>query len=125
MAQSAPNNLTAELERLHNQRITAFDSGGGATMDRMEVPNLILVNADAKGGIWQKSGPRGKHKPTGVSSRTLSNTQVRQFGDCAILTGLLTTQGGPQASTTVVWVHQSGQWLIASAQWTEVAAAQK
>ena len=40
VAQSEPNDLKAELERLHNQWFTAFDKGDGATMDRMEVPGL-------------------------------------------------------------------------------------
>jgi hypothetical protein len=42
LAQSGSNDLKAELERLHNQWFTAFDKGDGATLDRMEVPNLVL-----------------------------------------------------------------------------------
>jgi hypothetical protein len=129
LAQSDSNVLTAELVRLHNQWTTAFDKGDGATMDLMEVPNLILVNADGKGTIWQKPGPRaGKQKPTG-ESRTLTNATVRQFGDTAILTGIVTTKlaGSPEdkVSTTVVWVRQPDKWLIASVQWSDVASTQK
>jgi hypothetical protein len=129
LAQSGANDLKAELEGLHNQWLTAFDKGDGATMDRMEVPNLVLINADRKGAIWQKPGPRaGKQKPTGAS-RTLTDATIRQFGDTAILTGIITTKvaGSPEdkASTTVVWVRQSGKWLVASAQWSEVASPQK
>jgi len=81
LAQSGAKDLKAELEGLHNQWFTAFEKGDGATMDRMEVPNLVLVNADGKGTIWQKPGPRaGKQKPTGAT-RTLTNATVRQFGD--------------------------------------------
>jgi hypothetical protein len=57
-APKAANNLQTEIERLHNQWFAAFDKGDGATMDRMEVPNLILINADGTGAIWQKPGPR-------------------------------------------------------------------
>ena len=129
LAQTGSNDLTAELVSLHNQWFTAFDKGDGATMDHMELPNLVLVNADRKGTIWPKPGPRtGKQKPTGAS-RTLTNATVRQFGDTAILTGILTTkQGGSpedKASTTVVWVRQSGKWLVASAHWSDVASTQK
>jgi hypothetical protein len=42
LAQSASDDLKAELQRLHDQWFTAFDKGDGATMDRMEVPNLVL-----------------------------------------------------------------------------------
>ena len=129
LAQSGSNVLAAELVRLHNQWVTAFDKGDGTTMDRMEMPNLVLVNADGKGTIWQKPGPRaGKQKPTGAS-RTLTDATVRQFGETAILTGIVTTRvtGSPddKASTTVVWVRQSGKWLVASAQWSDVASQQK
>ena len=96
LAQNSSNNLQRELERLHNQWFNAFDKGDGATMDKLEIPNLILVNVDGKGGIWRKHGPRaGKQKPTGTSS-TLSNAQVRQFGDSAILTGVVTTKQGQE-----------------------------
>ena len=117
------NSLQADLERLHNQWMTAFDKGDGATMDRMEVPNLTLVSPDGKGTIWLKPGPRaGKQKPTGVS-RTLSNVQVRQFGDAAILTGVVTSKMGNEsesAATTEVWARQNGQWMLASVQWSDI-----
>ena len=95
-------------------------------MDKMEIPNLILVNADSKGGIWEKHGPRaGKQKPKG-NSTTLSNPQVRQFGNSAILTGVITIKEGQEStrlSTTVVWIRKNNQWLVASAQWSDIRAA--
>ena len=93
-------------------------------MDRLEVPNLVLVNTDGKGQIWRKSGPRGKgQKPTGATS-TLNDVHVRQFGETAILTGRLTQKAGShkrESATTEVWVKQNGRWLIATAQWTDIA----
>ena len=41
LAQNSSNDLQRELERLHNQWFNAFDKGDGATMDKMEMPNLI------------------------------------------------------------------------------------
>jgi ketosteroid isomerase-like protein len=123
LAQNSSNNLQRELERLHNQWFNAFDKGDGAAMDKMEIPNLILINADGKGGIWEKHGPRaGKQKPTGNSTR-LINLQVRQFGNSAILTGVVTIKDGQESarsSTTVVWVRKNNQWLVASAQWSDI-----
>jgi ketosteroid isomerase-like protein len=127
LAQNSSNNLQRELERLHNQWFNAFDKGDGAAMDKMEIPNLTLINADGKGGIWEKHGPRaGKQKPTGNSTR-LSNLQVRQFGNSAILTGVVTIKDGQESarsSTTVVWVRKNNQWLVASAQWSDIRAAE-
>jgi hypothetical protein len=116
------SSVQAEIERLHTQWFAAFDKGDGAAMDQMELPNLILVGYDGKRGIWQKDGPRvGKQQPTGYSSRVLSNTVVRQFGDTAVLTGTLTSKTErttEQASETIVWFRQNSRWLIASAHWT-------
>jgi hypothetical protein len=127
LAQNLPNNLQRDLEQLHNQWFNAFDKGDGATMDKLEMSNLILVNADGKGGIWRKRGPRaGKQKPTGAST-SLSNAQVRQFGDSAILTGVVTHKQGRtsrRSSTTVVWIRKNDQWLVASAQWSDIRAAE-
>jgi hypothetical protein len=78
-------------------------------MDRMEVPNLVLVFQD--GTIWQKNGPRaGTQKPTGVTSRSLNKVQVRKFGDTAVLTGLLTNKDQKSEETvptTVVWLRMN------------------
>jgi len=119
------NSLQADLERLHAQWFAAFDKGDGETMDRMEVPNLTLVSPDGRGTIWLKPGPRaGKLKATGVS-RTLTNVQVRQFGEVAVLTGVVTSKLGNEsesAATTVVWTRQNGRWMMASAQWTDIPA---
>ncbi len=52
------NSLQAELERLHSQWFAAFDKGDGETMDRMEVPNLILVSPDRKGTFFSTRSPR-------------------------------------------------------------------
>jgi hypothetical protein len=56
LAQNSSNNLQRELERLHNQWFNAFDKGDGAAMDKMEIPNLILINADAKGVFGKSMG---------------------------------------------------------------------
>ena len=124
LAQSSAHDLKAELESKHNQWFAAFDKGDGATMDGMEVPNLVIILGN--GTIWQKPGPRaGKQKPTGAS-HTLTDASVRQFGNTAVLTGIVTTKvaGSPdrRESTTVVWVHQSGKWMVASAQWSQVTS---
>jgi ketosteroid isomerase-like protein len=119
LSQTNTPDLNKTIERLHEQWFAAFDKGDGATMDRMEVPNLVLVFED--GTIWHKNGPRtGTQEPTGATSRSLSKVQIRQFGDTAILTGLLTTKDQKTEETvptTVVWLRRDNNWLVASAQW--------
>ena len=128
IAQTSSADLQSELEALHGKWFTAFDSGDGATMDKIEVSNLILVLPN--GEIWAKSGPRAGSQPRGdvAAQRSLSNVAIRQFGDIAILTGVITTtatkkEDNGKAATTVVFVRSSGSWKITSAQWTPVLSS--
>jgi ketosteroid isomerase-like protein len=125
-AQSSDGSLQSELEAVHEKWFKAFDTGDGATMDKVEVPNLILILPN--GQIWPKDGPRAGSQPKGdvTAQRSLSKVAVRQFGDVAILTGVVTTKGtqdNGQMGTTVVFVRSSGAWKIASAQWSPGASS--
>jgi hypothetical protein len=116
--------LRAELVAIHDRWYRAFDVGDGATMDALEVDDLVLVMPD--GSIWAKPGPRaGKQPKRHVQpQRSLGDVTVRQFGDTAILTGMLTSRTPGEtdkAGTTVVFVRRGGRWLIASTQWTAAA----
>jgi ketosteroid isomerase-like protein len=126
-AQTNAGSLQSELEALHEKWFKAFDTGDGATMDKVEIPNLILILPN--GQIWPKDGPRAGNQPKGdlTAQRTLSSVAVRQFGNVAILTGTVTTKGARdsgQMGTTVVFVRSAGSWKIASAQWSPVSSSQ-
>ena len=75
----------------------------------------------------KKGDVAGSGKDTYVHpevKRTLSNVSVRQFGDSAVLVGILTTESPKeksQSAETVTFVKVSHEWKIASAQWTDVA----
>jgi hypothetical protein len=117
--------LRAELVAIHDKWYRAFDVGDGATMDALEVDDLVLVMPD--GSIWAKPGPRaGKQPKRRVQpQRSLGDVTIRQFGDTAILTGILTSRTPGEtdkAGTTVVFVRRGGRWLIASTQWTAAGA---
>ena len=82
------SSLRQQLEAIHNEWFVAFERGDGAAMDKLEANNLVLVFQD--GQIWKKSAPRaGNAQPTGYKSRSLVDVEVCQFGDTAVLTGLL------------------------------------
>ena len=121
-AQESDQKLQSELVRLHTDWFTAFDKGDGAAMSRLEVPNFQAVFPD--GRVFKKTKPRaGSQKPTMVTSRTLSDADVRQFGDTAILTGVVTVEpsmfsSADKVATTVVFAREGGNWRVASAQWT-------
>jgi ketosteroid isomerase-like protein len=126
MAQNTDGNLRSELEALHAKWFRAFDSGDGATMDQMEIDNLVLVMPI--GTLFAKTEARASKQVRldPQTERTLSDVSVRRFGDAAILTGILTSKSAKENAkdaTTVVFVQSSSQWKIASAQWTPVAPA--
>ena len=128
LAQGPDANLQSDLEALHAKWFKAFDGGDGATMDQIEVDKLVLVMPT--GLIWAKTKARAGEqlKRDPQSERALSAMAVRQFGDTAILTGILTTKSGKensQEATTVVFVKTSGKWKIASSQWTPLTEADK
>lgn len=123
-AQSSAPDLQTELENLHAKWMKAYDNGDGVTMDQMEMDNLVLVMPT--GEVWTKTKPRGTSEPKldPTTQRTLSDVSVRRFGDAAILTGTLTSKSAAETSregTTVVFVRKSGQWKIASAQWSTIS----
>jgi len=123
-ARSDTPKSTADLQALHAAWFDAFDRGEGAKMDQMEMPNLTLVMPD--GMVWKKTEPRAKTEKarTPEATRTLTEVSVREFGDTALLTGILTSKDlkDPKQSdinaTTVVFVKADGKWKVASAQWT-------
>jgi ketosteroid isomerase-like protein len=123
-AKSEGSNIQVEIQRLTQDWYTAFSKGDGAAMDQMEAPNLVLINPSGAGDIWHKDGPRaGKEKPR-AAVYTVGQSEVRQFGNTAILTGSFTSaskNGGrsDELNETVVWIRVSDKWLVASAQWTE------
>ena len=119
--QGTDANLRPELESLHAKWMKAFYSGDNATMNEMEVDNLVLIMP--MGVIWQKNGPREvkQERFDPQTQATLSNVSVRQFGDTAILTGILHAKSAKETfedGTTLVFVKSRGKWRIASAQWT-------
>jgi ketosteroid isomerase-like protein len=128
VAQGADANLGSDLEAIHAKWFKAFDSGDGATMDQIELDKIVLVMPT--GLVWTKTEARAGEQPRRApeTERTLSKVSVRRFGDTAILTGILTTKSGKgnsQEATTVVFVRRSGNWKIASAQWSPVTEANK
>ena len=123
-AKSNGSNIQVEIQRLTQDWYTAFSKGDGAAMDQMEVPNLVLVNAGGTGDIWHKDGPRAGKEKTITAVFTVGKSEVRQFGNTAILTGPVTSKDGDklaEISETVVWIKTNNKWLVSSAQWTDIA----
>jgi Domain of unknown function (DUF4440) len=118
------SNIQVEIQRLTQDWYTAFSKGDGPAMDQMEVPNLVLVNAQGTGDIWPKDGPRAGQQPKLTAVFTVGKSEGRQFGNTAILTGSVTRKDGDESeemSETVVWIRMNKKWLVSSPQRTDVA----
>lgn len=121
------SNVQVEIQRLTQDWYTAFGKGDGAAMDQMEVPNLVLINASGTGDIWHKDGPRAGKEKLKAAVYTVGQSEVRQFGDAAVLTGSFTSTSkngdrSDELNETVVWIRMNNKWLVSSAQWTEAAS---
>jgi len=123
-SQNAAGNSDNKLKQMTQEWFDAFDKGDGSTLDQMEVDNLVLVNADGSGGIWQKKGPRGSDQKPSTLLINVGSSEVRRFGNTAILTGSVTIKDGDKTeenSETIVWIRKNNKWLISSGQWSTVS----
>lgn len=104
---------------------------GGAGIAQKEASCVVLVMPD--GEVWKKSEPRAKAMKARTPDvrRELSDVTVREFGDAALLTGIVIStdskdpKQSDRTSTTVVFVKKGGKWLVASAQWTPLVPPAK
>lgn len=122
VARASDDDVAARIEALHARWFKAFDAGDGAAMDRIEMPDLMLVLPS--GDIWRKTARAGHQNPSGAT-HDLESPVVRVYGDAAILTGFLITHsaaGVLREATTVVFVRSAGDWKVASAQWVHLPA---
>ena len=121
--QSSEDTLSAQLEALHSKWFAAFDAGDWTAMNEMEMPNLVLILPNGE-IIQKKTEPRtGKTPPNKGLSHSLENASIRQFGNAAILTGVLLARkdiGATREPTTIVFVKSVGVWKIASAHWSAI-----
>lgn len=121
--QASEDPFSARLEALHSKWFAAFDAGDWAVMDEMEMPNLVLILPNGE-IIQKKTEPRtGKAPPNKGLTHSLENASIRQFGNAAILTGVLLTRkdiGATREPTTIVFVKSAGVWKIASAHWSAI-----
>jgi ketosteroid isomerase-like protein len=126
--------ISSKLIALHDKWFKAFDNNDSDTMNTIETTNITLVMSN--GYILKNFAPRKKGDVAGSGKdtyfhpeikRTLSSVSVRQFGDSALLVGILTAESPKeksQSAETVSFVKVSGEWKIASAQWTDLAKPQ-
>jgi len=113
---SKPEDQVTQLER---DWLTADGKGDAASLRRIIADDFIGSSFD--GGLLSKEDiiPQGGG-PGGFAGATPSETNVRVFGDTAVLMGLITT-GGPQSKdirATLVCQKRPQGWQMIAARLT-------
>jgi len=126
-AMASPNtrmssNVDQQLKEMENNWNKASLSGDSDSLAPMLAEGF--VNQDSDGSMRNKSETLDRTKKTKMEASELSDMQVTEHGDTAIVTGTWTGKGtGPDGKPfnaterwTDTWVKKNGQWqCVASA----------
>jgi hypothetical protein len=112
-----PEDQVLQLER---DWLVADGKGDAASLRRIIADNFI--GSSFNGGVLNKSDliPEGPD-PGGFAGATPGNTEVRIFGDTAVLMGVINTAGKPQGKpihVTLVCQKMPQGWQMIAAQLT-------
>ena len=127
LGQSAQSVSSAkeEIKSLEDERNRAIVKGDAATLDRMTADDYTFITL--RGELRTKSEivkgfQSGSFK---YASRTISDLNIRVYGDTAIVTGRSTQEGAENGKDysgdyrfTRVYVKQNGRWLTVALQTT-------
>lgn len=135
VAQSAsqPADVAKALEQCYAQWMTAFRQFDGATMDRMEAPDLTVLQ---QGRIWTKPTSRVEQfkalkdaKPE-PETFTIESPLARIQGAIAVFTGVQVYTvpkigRAERVLFTTVWKREGADWKVWSAHWSNEPATGK
>jgi hypothetical protein len=111
---SKPEDQVTQLER---DWLTADGKGDAASLRRIIADDFIGSSFD--GGLLSKEDiiPQGGG-PGGFAGATPSDTNVRVFGDTAVLIGVITTNGSKEIRATLVSQKRPQGWQMIAARLT-------
>lgn len=114
--------------QLHNESFQAILRADTAVLDRVWADDYRLTNPG--GNVMEKAGFIGALKSGGLKFETLdlSDTNVRVYGDTAVVTGRATVKAkgdnqdiAEQVRYISVYVKRQGQWQAVAMQATRIA----
>lgn len=126
-APAAATSSEQEIRALENERNQAILNGDAATLERMTSDDYTFITL--RGELRTKSEivkgfQSGSFK---YDSRTISDLNVRVYGDTAIVTGRATQKGSERGTDysgdyrfTRVYVKQNGRWMTVALQTTRI-----
>lgn len=124
---NAGDSTKKEIERLEEQRNRAILSGDAATLERMTADDYTFITLR---GELRTKAEIVKGFQSGLfkyESRTISDLNVRVYGDTAVVTGRSTQKGTENGKDysgdyrfTRVYIKQQGLWLTVALQTTPI-----
>lgn len=123
MSQALGANTEPQLKQLAEQWAAAEQSADTAAIERTLADDFVGIGP--LGFLLSKQEWLQRHQSGALryTAFTVDDTQVRVYGDAAIMIGRI-TQGGTyqghdtsgQFRATLVWVQQQGRWRLAGLQ---------
>jgi ketosteroid isomerase-like protein len=122
-ATGANNKPEDQITQLERDWLAADAKGDVASLRRIISDDFIGSSFD--GGLLTKRDliPEGPSGPGGFAGATPGETNVRVFGDTAVLMGVINTAGGPQPKpihVTLVCQKNPLGWHLIAAQLTRI-----
>jgi hypothetical protein len=123
--QAARSNAKAEGQVAQLERDwLAADAKGDVALLRQIISD-DFIGCSFEGGLLAKRDiiPEGPTSPGGFAGATVGETNVRVFGDTAVLMGVINTAGGPQPKPihlTLVCKKTPQGWHIIATQLTRI-----
>jgi ketosteroid isomerase-like protein len=107
-AGKTPTRDDSDLKSTDQQWVSAYYSGDGKTLSRIEADDFtVIANGQRETKTQQVAAVEGRG-PVGVPQPNIEE-EVRHYGDVALITGL---SGGSNVRFTAVWVKQNGSWQV-------------
>ena len=122
------NAIQREIERLLDELVAAHLQSDGAALDRIRSDDYVITTAD--GRCMDKAQARVEPGDFTLTRYQHDDVLVRVYGDTAVATGCITTDGTfrgrpttGQVRFTRVFVKRDGRWQLVANQLTRVPHA--
>lgn len=125
---TTPSQIEQELRQAHQQMIDAYNDADKAAAERLVADDYIFIGSDGRGsGKANMISHLPKQKGQFKRTETLTDVQVRDFGDVALLSYVSdrVTQFGEQKLSDhsrgmELYRRRNGQWQLVATQATAI-----
>lgn len=122
-------NLAEAILSVEQARLAAFRGNDKAAFSRLVADDLTMVHSNGEifGKAQEMSVMRSSTPDRPLPTLGLEDTQVRGYGDSAVLTGSLVERNGAtvllRLRFTNVYARKAGRWQLVAGQLTKASTA--